>query len=329
MALSLSGCWFNFMSEDWEQEPQYVSPSSLSFSGSTDYQTLYISNVGGHSQISFTVTVDVNWLSPSVTEGIIEQGKEASVRIGIVSKFLPEGENSGTITVNVDGDVWKVSVTAAGENNIVVNPTRIDFGSTDDSALLNLRSLTGTRNIVLDSSDDWLTVSESDIKLTEYDPESGDGETSVTVNCKRGLLKAGDYSSSIIISNTKGDKLVTIPVTTTVASQNPLTVAIDNFVFTLSKHLYFENDNAILELTIKNYKYFRVFQLDGDSSYAIGSNGTEYSVGATSESIRANETGVMNVTIKNVDRSVSSFSEIHLVIKDLSAPVVFNNVELQ
>ena len=167
------------------------------------------------------------------------------------------------------------------------------------------------------------------MNLVEYDSESGEGEKTVTVQCKRSMLKEGDYSSAIYITDYKQNRILSIPVTVTVPSQDPLSVALDNFVFTVAKHLYWENGNVIIELSIKNYKYLKVFQLDSATSYAIGDNGNNYSVSGVSTSIEANGTGVMKVTIHSVDESTTSFSEICLAIRDLSSPIVYSNVPLQ
>lgn len=320
--------WFDFTCERWELEPQYISNESLYFGEESNSQILYISNNGEHSQISFSITVSDKWLVPSTTIGTINKNEDKSININVNRKYLPEGENTGLLSVLIENNLWEIPVTATGANMIEISPQYINFGSNDDVAYVKIRSLSGSRDIEITPSSEWLSVSEKEFRLTEYDSNLSETEKTIGITCKRSLLEEGDYTSSVEVMSGLGAKLFSIPLSVTVPSQDPLTIAIDNYVFTLSKHLYWENNNVVLELKIKNHKYLKTFELMGSDSYALA-NDTKYSINSSYLSIQPNSEKTMRIEIEDVDKSVNTFKQITLAFRDLSKTVVFQNVELQ
>lgn len=331
IGLFYSSCdtWFDFTSEDWDLEPQYISSESISFGESSNSQTLYISNNGGHSQISFSITPSEKWIVPATTSGTINKGEDMSIIINVNRTYLPEGNHSGNLTIYTDDSKWDVPVSAIGINKIEGYPTYINFGSNDDVLSFKLRSLSGTRDIELIPSSDWISVSEKDFSLSEYDATNKENEKTVSVTCKRSLLTEGEYTTSLEGYSGLGAILFSIPISVTIPSQNGLTIAIDNYIFTLSKHLYWEGENVVMELGIKNHKYLKAFELIGSESYALADNNIKYSIRNTTLNLQPNAEGTMKIYIENVDKSVKSFGDIKLSFRDLSENLQFSNIELQ
>lgn len=327
----LSGCnsWFDYTSAKWDFEPVYVSDETLSFGESTEPQILYISNNGGHSEISFSVSATKPWIVPSITSGLIGKGEDRGVRIGINRTLLPEGEQSGSLSVTIDGSVWEVQVTAVGYNDIIINPSYINLGSTDDAASFSLQSKSGRRFVELSPSVSWLSLSSYDVELEEYDINQHTGEKAISIKCNRSDLTEGEHSAEIVIATERGEHVFSLPISVTISPQDPLSVAIDNYVFTLSKHLYRNGDDVVLELSIKNHKYLKTFELVDSSSRAVADDNKTYQVFSyTSSIISPNEVGTMKIYIRNVSRDVKSFNRITLLMKDLSKPIVYTDVEL-
>jgi len=320
--------WFDFKSEEWDLEPQYLSNESISFGEGSEPRTLYIANNGEHSQISFSISSSEKWIVPATTSGTINRGEDISVIVNIDRTYLPEGENSGVLYVSTDDLKWEVSVSAIGINRIEGYPSYVNFGSNDDVISFNIRSMSGTRDIELVPSSDWISVSDNYFTLPEYDINNQESVKSITVTCKRGLLSEGEHSCSLEGISGLGNKIFSIPISVIIPSQSALTVAIDNYVFSLAKHLYWKTDDVIMELTIKNHKYLKTFELIGANSYALADDGNKYSICNESLSLQPNAEGTMKVTILNVDKGVKNFNNITIFIRDLSDVIKFNNVEL-
>ena len=329
-SLFVDCCWYDFTSDIWTLDPIYISVNSMEFGEDLAPQMLYINNSGEHSRISFTITASDHWIIPSITEGVVEKNEDQGIEVRINRALLPEGENIGSLSVIIDNntnEVRTVKVSAIGVNNIVVSPSYINFGSTGDISSISVKSLSGFRDIILNAPNEWIKLSESEFTLSEFDASNNQGEKEITVTCLRSMLSVGEHNTSISAVSGLGEMLFSLPVSVTIPSQDPLTVAIDNYVFTLNKHLYPEGDDVVLELKIKNYKYLKSFELLKDSSLAMADNGNKYSMEASSIQLAPNATGIMNVHIKDVDKSVKSFSRIELAIKDLSELIVFLNIE--
>lgn len=321
--------WFDFESKDWELEPQYLSSESISFGEGSEPRTIYIANNGEHSQISFSISSSEKWIVPATTFGTINKGEDKSVIVNINRTYLPEGNHTGVLSISTDDAQWEVSVSAIGINNIEGYPSHINFGSNDDIIAFNIRSMSGTRDVELVPSSDWISVSEKEFTLPEYDVNNQESDKSISVTCKRSLLAEGEHSCILKGMSGLGAELFSIPVSVTIPLQNALTVAIDNCVFSLTKHLYWDADNVILELTIKNHKYLRTFELIGANSFALADDNNKYSINNSSISIQPNAEDTMKVKIVNVDKNVRMFNNITLFIRDLSETIQFNNVELQ
>ena len=266
---------------------------------------------------------------PATTSGIINKGEDKSIIININRTYLPEGSHSGILNISTDDAKWEVSVSAIGINKIEGYPSYVNFGSNDDILSFNIRSMSGTRNIELVPSSDWISVSEKNFTLPEYDVNNQESNKSITITCKRSLLTEGEHSCSLEGFSGLGATLFSIPISVTIPSQSTTTVAIDNYVFSLAKHLYWEVDNVILELTIKNHKYLKTFELIGSNSFALADDGNKYSIRDASISIQPNDEATMKVTILNVDKGTKKFNNITICIRDLTDVIKFNNVELQ
>ena len=325
----VSACdsWFNYDSEDWKLEPEYLSCQSINFGEELNSQTFYIFNNGEHSKISFDLITDNKWIVPSITSGTINKDEDKSIIVDINRSFLIEGINKGELMVYIDDDLWKIPTMAIGTNKIEISPQYINYGSNDDTAILKIRSLSGSRDIEIISPVEWLSVSDKYFHIEEYNIDLSTTEKSIIITCKRGLLEEGEYASSIEVFSGLGVKLLSIPISVTIPSQNEVTVAIDNYVFSLFKHLYREGNDIVLELKIKNHKYLKKFELLSTDSYAF-TDGKKYNVSANSVTIQPNKEGVMKIYIKEVDESIKAFSNITLTFRDLSKTVVFQDVNL-
>ena len=321
--------WFDYYSKDWELEPQYLSDTNISFGEESKPQILYITNNGVHSQISFSISSSEKWIQPAVTSGTINKGEDKSIIININRTYLPEGSHSGILNVSTDDIKWEVPVSATGINEIEGYPSYINFGSNDDEFSFKIRSLSGSRNMLLSPSSEWLYVSQEELSLMEYCDSIQESAKEVTLFCKRSMLLDGVYTSVLEGKTELGAKIFSIPVSVTIPVQDALTEAIDNFVFSVSKHLYWENDDVILQLRIKNHKYLKCFELIGKESYAIDDRGRYYGIENNSLVISPDEEGVMNIKILSVDKAVICFSKIILSFRDLSRKVEFSNIELK
>jgi hypothetical protein len=211
-----------------------VSPASFSFAATQGganpaTQTLNITNTGGGT-LSWTVSANATWLTPSQTVG----SGNAAVMLNVSTSGLAAGVYYGTITISATGASSVTvpvafTVTSAPVPVIGVSPASISFAAIQGSTNPATQTLSitntggGTLNWAVIDDATWLSLS----------PVSGTGNGAAMLSVSTGNLAAGTYDGTIAVSAT-GASSVAVPVTFTVTTGSSLPPAIGVSPTTLS-----------------------------------------------------------------------------------------------
>lgn len=181
------------------------SPTSMGFTATQGgaapaSQALTISNTGGGT-VSWTVSDDATWLTPSPTSGT---GSGFSM-INISTTGLAAGTYSATVTINASGATntprtipVTLTITAAAMPTISRTPSALTFTATQGGANPANQTVTitnsGTGTLSWTASDNaaWLTVT----------PTSGTNSGAITTSVNASGLSAGTYAATITIAST-------------------------------------------------------------------------------------------------------------------------------
>jgi len=194
-----------------------ASPTSLSFtveqgSGNPAAQTLSITNRGGGT-LTWSVTGNSSWISPSPASGIGNGG----TTISVTTSFLAAGTYSGIVTISAVGAPSVTvpvtfSITPGAKQTTTVNlsPSSLNYAATQGAANpvnqnISLTNTSGTLNWAVSDDASWLTVN----------PASGSGSRTLSTSVNTAGLTAGTYNGTLTVSAT-GISAKTVPVTLTV-----------------------------------------------------------------------------------------------------------------
>lgn len=329
-SIFISSCntWFDYNRDLWNKD---ISCIELKYSeidfGNKDNIIEHLRYTGDYKSSQYTISTDVSWITIDNTEGIINSGEDIPININLCRSLLMEGINEGHIIYHLEDTYKKVKVYANGVAEIIIEPDNIDFGSSDITHKLNIKSLSGQRNIFISSNTEWLKLSSNKLILEEYDENNISTSYLISANANRSLLPVGESHGVINIKSEKGLFTKDIPVYIFSPEQDPLSMTIDNIVFTLKKHPYRTENGVTLELEIRNHKYLRTFELNGSLSSAKDSNGKKYVMNNASINIEPHQTGVMVINIKDVPPTISFFNKVELVFEDINTLIIFENLE--
>ena len=209
-----------------------VSPQILNFSApfggdTTAPQTVNVSTTAS-SAVSFTVSAAENnpgttWLQVTPASG----STTASLRVMASPNGLNVGTYSGTITVtssNLGTATITVYFQVTATGNAVVAPTSLSFTQVAGGTAPPAQNLTITANgspsylatATTLNAQPWLSVV----------PVTGNTPATVAVSVSGGNMTPGVYTGSVILTiQGAGNSPVSIPVTLTITSANPQTIA--------------------------------------------------------------------------------------------------------
>ncbi|GEM_PF-1327747 len=187
-----------------------VDPTSLDF-GSTDTQeTFDITNTGTGTLNWNTGAVVYNqgsgWITSISPDSGTTTTETDTVSVTINRAGLAAGTYTATIPVTSNGGNQDVAVSmeVPAVPVLNVNPTSLDFGSTDTQKTFNITNQgTGTLTWSITKDKTWITVN----------PTSGDTtvETDViTVSVDRSGLAPGHYTGTVSITSNGGNQDVTV-----------------------------------------------------------------------------------------------------------------------
>jgi hypothetical protein len=195
-----------------------ASPTSLSFtvqegSNNPPAQTLAITNRGGGT-LTWSVTDNSSWISPSPTSGSGNGGTTVSVTTG----FLKAGTYNGAVTLSATGapsvtvPVTFIITPIAGTASATINlsPSSLSYAATQGAANpanqnISLTNSGGTLNWTVSDDASWLAVS----------PVSSIGSSTLTTSVNTAGLTAGTYNGTVTVS-AAGTSSKTVAVTLTV-----------------------------------------------------------------------------------------------------------------
>lgn len=206
------------------------SPASMGFTATQGganpaSQALTISNTGGGT-LSWTVSDDATWLTPSPASGT----GSGSSTISISTTGLTAGTYTATVTIIASGATntprtmpVTLTITAAATPTISRSPSALTFTATQGSANPTNQTVTitnsGTGTLSWTASDNaaWLTLS----------PASGTGSGALTASINTSGLAAGSYSGTITIAAsgaTNTPQTVTVSLTVSAPSTSTATL---------------------------------------------------------------------------------------------------------
>ena len=195
-----------------------MSPMSLAFTAqqggnNPPAQTLAISNKGGGT-LTWSVTDNSSWISPSPASGTGNGGATISVTTG----FLKAGTYNGAVTLSATGapsvtvPVTFTITPIAGTASTTINlsPSSLNYAATQGAANpanqnISLTNSGGILNWTVSDDASWLTVS----------PASGSGSSTLTTSVNTAGLTAGTYNGTLTVS-AAGTSSKTVTVTLTV-----------------------------------------------------------------------------------------------------------------
>jgi hypothetical protein len=193
-----------------------VTPAELAFSAQEcgdqpDAQFVTVSNAGP-GDMSFTVSSNVTWLTPSPTTGnITTDGDPVDIEVQADKDGLPQGTSTGTLTVSTAAGSVQVPVAleVLPPSELSVSPTSLSFNLTDGST-----ASTQTLNMDLTGSGDWSASSDS--AWLGISPASGTSGSIIMaqVSVDAASLASGQYIGNITVNaDCMNGSPVVVPVT--------------------------------------------------------------------------------------------------------------------
>lgn len=325
----LCSCWFDFRNEIWELDPVYVSADSLAFEGNKDNLQFYITNPGPHSEISYSVDSDLDWLTVSPSEGKVSKNNDAPVTVMVNRSLLEEGRNAGSLTVSVGGREYTKSISAVGLAELHVSPDSLDFGASLSSKTISVYSRTGNlRTFVFSSNDNWISIDPKRCVLSENPDGREELSKQIAINCDRSELETGTHEGTFSIQSGKGTYSSEYKVIITIPEQGEYTQQIGDYIFTVS-NIYRGSDGSVnIDLTIENAStIYRTFKLNSSSSFAADTEGNRYSVYADSVNIKKKTSAIMKLRIYDVPDDVTQFASLELDFS-LMELLIIKNISL-
>ena len=278
-----------------------ASPTSLSYTveqgtGNPAAQTLSITNRGGGT-LTWSVTGNSSWISPSPASGIGSGGTTISVTTG----FLAAGTYNGTITLSATG-VSSVTVPVTftvtprgGTATTTVNlsPSSLSYTATQGAANpinqdISLTNTGGILNWAVSDDASWLTVN----------PASGSGSRTLSTSVNTAGLTAGTYHGTLTVSAAGiSPKAVAVTLTVNASATSSVTLTW----------------NANTESDLSGYKIYRattsggygapIATLQGNIPTFIASGlqlGTTYYFVVTAYDSAGNESSLSNEVNKSI-----------------------------
>ncbi|MEK6641780.1 MAG: BACON domain-containing carbohydrate-binding protein, partial [Nitrospirota bacterium] len=195
-----------------------MSPTSLSFtaqqgSGNPAAQPLSITNRGGGT-LTWSVTDNSSWISPSPTSGTGNGG----TTISVTTSFLAAGTYNGIVTISAAGApsvtvpvTFTVTPGATLQTTTMnLNPSNLNYAATQGAAnpasqAISVTNTGGVSNWTVSDNASWLAVN----------PASGSGSSTLTASVNTAGLTVGTHTGTLTVSSA-GSSSKTVAVTLTV-----------------------------------------------------------------------------------------------------------------
>jgi phage-related protein len=181
-----------------------VTPTALDFDSSLTQLTFDISN-SGTGTVSYTLSDDADWVTLSETSGSVTTGSDV-ITVTIDRAGLTPGDYTASVSVTSNGgdETVKVSMSVPTEPALLVEPTALDFDSTQSELTVDItNSGTGSVAYKLAEDADWLTLSEVSGSVTS-------DTATITFTVDRSVLAPGDYSTDVSVTSNGGDETVKV-----------------------------------------------------------------------------------------------------------------------
>lgn len=318
--------WYDVWNDVWKHEPVYVSTVQLDFKDDENSIDFHISNDGSYNEVSFSIISEQEWLTIFPTNGTVEKGNDIIINATLNRSLLEEGDNVGSVIVDIEGKDYIISVSAFGVSDLVIDPEYLDFGASLSSKEVSLASKTGNNRLfIISPQSDWINVDVGRCFLFEENSEKK--STIITVSCDRFILSAGTHEGSILIKSEKETYITEYKVIVTIPEQGVQSFQIGDFVFYISKAPYRKPDgNVAIELIIENASsLYRTFTLESSSSRVISEDGNSYYVFSESINVKKKSKETMQINVSGVPNTVTSFKSVELDFS-LSELVIFDNL---
>lgn len=218
-----------------------VIPTAFNFGPNKDSDSFAIQNAGA-SVLIWTISGTASWLDVTPDGGSTPVGGPTIVTINVDRTGLDPGTYTDEFSISSNGGTRIISVTMRVSDEplpptLEVNPTALDFGTTDTVEELDVENAgTGTVNWTLTENIAWL-----DTSITNGSTSST--PTTVVVSVDRTGLAPGTHTDNIEFTSDGGD--VTVTVSITVPGPTPL-------LGVNPASLDFKTNKTSLEFTIRN-----------------------------------------------------------------------------
>lgn len=183
-----------------------VSPSSLNFGTMQTSMSVTVRN-NGNVAADWSLDLGYNpWLSASQISGSIDAGRTQSITFSVDRSYVAE-PRTAIVNIHAFGDDFPVSVSvspAGATSEMVVEPSRLDFGTVAGNLSLTIRN-TGAAMLSWSSREvpDQLTLSPSQGAVP------AGGATTVVVTLDRAGIQ-GEYMGTFVISDGIRDQSVLV-----------------------------------------------------------------------------------------------------------------------
>ena len=200
-----------------------VQPASLSFTATaggavpTPQETV-ISN-SGKSDISWSASIDKDWLSLPGTGGVLQPSGTGAVAIGVQHDGLAPGTYQGSVKVSATGMEEVVAVTLT----VKANPLQVSPGSLSFTATEGTTPAARTLNVVTSGSEQVNWSASADQGWLFLPKTAGSGPGAIKVYADASGLGVGSHSGTITFLNLAGGGSVRVAVSLSIseASEPP------------------------------------------------------------------------------------------------------------
>jgi hypothetical protein len=180
-----------------------VSPALLDFGMETTILPFEIRNTG-KSELSWTITEDLNWLSVNPVSGKTST-EPTSVLVTVNRTLISESSKTGSLAITSNGGNAILNITVGKPVPVLgVTPTTLDFGSVETEKLLTVSNL-GKETLTFEA-----TAPQAWITLTDAKGSATTETKTIKVTVNRAGLSANNYSGEVAVNSNNNKITVSV-----------------------------------------------------------------------------------------------------------------------